>query len=128
MKVQKRRQQASEKGSTPRKEITIYHLLDRIKQRPRDYLSKPTLVSLGDFLQGFCIAQHGPQIRRAGEPPFHDFTVWFGLHHKDTHGGWHGAIKTKSSDGKQGFRCFFDYLDTYRQRKLKFQCRFTLSS
>src|SRR5690349_4677925 len=109
---------------------SVYDLLDRVRNRPGDYLRRPTLTSLGDFLLGFIIAQHGVPYGHfsiQSEPLFDDFSVWFPLHHGSAAPGYSSVIKPKSHNTRKAFDRFFEYLTAYRDRKLKFRCSIPLS-
>ena len=102
-----------------------------MRENPRHYLRRRTLNWLGDFLGGFCIASHGAKYGNyttEGEPPFHDFTVWFELHHGYPTPGWFPAIKAQSRSSREAFDRFFEHLEAYRARRLKLRSSFAISS
>ncbi|MEY2427953.1 MAG: hypothetical protein QOJ40_838 [Verrucomicrobiota bacterium] len=116
--------------SIDKTKATVYGLLDRVREDPRAYLRGRSLDSLADFLRGFSIAQHGRtcgHYTTQGEPPFHDFTVWFELHHHQPSAGWYPAIMTESRTTKGAYNRFFNHLTAYRSRVLKFRCSFAIS-
>lgn len=110
---------------------TLYGLLDRIRRNPHDFLRRRTFTSLGDFLQGFSIAQHGVVYGHYGtenEPLFDDFGLWFHLHHGCPTAGWFPEIMTQSRNTRDAFDRFFEYLTAYRDRSLGFRHSFALSA
>lgn len=117
--------------ATKNKSQAVYTLLENIKKHAGFYLSSVTLVCLSDFLNGFKVGQNSDRYEIDGEPPFNDFAAWFCIHHNApgaAAGGWRLAIEDQSTDEKQAFSLFFEYLAAYRKRRPALQYYFTLSA
>ena len=109
--------------------LSIYGLLEAIRKRPGMYLRNPTLGSLQDFLMGFSVGQSFSLRAQDGCFPHSDFSAWFCMHHRASiagTGGWSGAIMDESSDERQAFTRFFEYLAAYRRRVPALQYHFAL--
>jgi len=107
----------------------IYGLLEAIRKRPGLYLRNPTLGSLNDFLTGFSVGQSFSPRAQDGCFPGSDFSSWFCWHHRAPGagaGGWYSVIMDESSDERQAFERFFEYLAAYRRRVPALQYHFTL--
>lgn len=99
--------------------ISLYQLLEKIKERPGMYIGYPSVSELFMFLCGYKRACQDMELPLSDEEQeFHEFQPWlqkrFGV---STSASWARIILLYSGDEADGLKNFFDLLTEFRNER-----------